>query len=46
MKIITKKCKICNYRMAKLYLRITKRPYQMPIVWYCKECDKLSDRIR
>jgi C4-type Zn-finger protein len=43
-----KKCKKCGYRMTKLY-RHQNKPSQkrwIPIVWYCKECDKLGDRIK
>ena len=35
--------------MTKLYLRNNKMSIKerwIPIVWYCVECDKLSDRIR
>ena len=43
-----KKCKKCGYRMTKLYWhRNNKGKHQwIPIVWYCKDCDKISDRIR
>jgi hypothetical protein len=47
-KITTKKCKKCGYRMAKLYKHQNKvgSPHWVPIIWYCKDCDKLGDRIR
>jgi hypothetical protein len=40
------KCKKCGYKMSKLYRLINKKPYKIPVVWYCKDCDRLSDRIK
>ena len=40
------KCKECGYRMSKLYRLINKKPYKIPVVWYCKDWDRLSDRIK
>lgn len=44
--MIVKKCKRCHYRMSKLYRMTNKPPYKIPIVWYCKECDKIRERVK
>lgn len=40
------KCHKCGYRMSKLYRHINKKPYWIPVVWYCKKCDKIRERIK
>jgi RNase P subunit RPR2 len=44
-----KKCKHCNYRMAKLYRHINRKDVKkkwLPVIWWCDDCKKLGDRIK
>jgi uncharacterized Zn finger protein len=40
------KCKKCGYKMSKLYRLINHKPYKIPVVWYCKDCDVFGDKIK